>query len=45
MLQIYVAEHMIATNVTLSSIAFTLIALFGVFTAIPLYPITRLAKK
>jgi len=45
MLQIYAVERQIATNIALASIAFILIGLFAVFTAIMLYSISRLAQK
>ena len=45
MLQIYAIEHRIMTNIALASIAFTLIGLFAVFTAITLYAFSRLAGK
>ena len=45
MLQIYAAEHHIVTNVALASIAFIIIGLFAVFTAITLYAIARLTQK
>jgi len=45
MLQIYAAEHQIATNVALASIAFILIGLFAVFTAITLYAISRSVQR
>jgi glycosyltransferase involved in cell wall biosynthesis len=45
MLQIYAAEHRIVTNVALAAIAFVLIGLFAVFTAITLYAITRITTK
>jgi len=45
MLQIYTVEHQIVTNVALASLAFVLIGLFAVFTAITLYAITRLVQK
>lgn len=45
MLQMYASEHQIATNVALASIAFILIGLFSVFTAITLYAISRLAQR
>jgi len=45
MLRIYAVEHLIVTNIALASIAFTLIGLFAIFTAITLYSIARLAKK
>lgn len=44
MLQIYATEHQIATNVALASIAFILIGLFAIFTAITLYAISRLGR-
>jgi len=45
MLQIYAAEHHIVTNISSVSIAFILIGLFAVFTAVTLYAVSRLAKK
>jgi glycosyltransferase involved in cell wall biosynthesis len=45
MLQMYASEHQIATNVALASIAFILIGLFSIFTAITLYAISRLAQR
>jgi len=45
MLQIYAAEHHIVTNIALAAIAFVLIGLFAVFTAITLYAITRITTK
>ncbi|MCJ7632091.1 glycosyltransferase family 2 protein [Candidatus Bathyarchaeota archaeon] len=45
MLQIYALERQIMTNVALASIAFILIGLFCVFTAITLYAISRLMQK
>jgi glycosyltransferase involved in cell wall biosynthesis len=45
MLQIYAAEHRIVTNIALASIAFIIIGLFAVFTAITLYAIARLMQK
>jgi glycosyltransferase involved in cell wall biosynthesis len=45
MLQIYAIERQIATNVALASIAFILIGLFVLFTAITLYAISRLTQK
>ena len=45
MLQIYAVEHRIVTNIALAAIAFTLIGLFALFTAITLYAISRLAQK
>jgi glycosyltransferase involved in cell wall biosynthesis len=45
MLQLYGAEHRIITNVALASIAFVLIGLFALFTAITLYAISRVMEK
>jgi len=45
MLQIYAVEHRIVTNIALAAIAFILIGLFALFTAITLYAISRLAQK
>ncbi|MBS7281182.1 MAG: glycosyltransferase family 2 protein [Candidatus Freyarchaeota archaeon] len=45
MLQIYAVEHHVVTNVALAALAFTLIGLFAVFTAITLYAITRITTK
>ena len=45
MLQIYAVEHQITTNIALASIAFLLIGLFAVSTAITLYAISRLVQK
>jgi UDP-glucose 4-epimerase len=45
LLQIYVIERQITTNIALASIAFILIGLFAVFTAITLYAISRLMRK
>lgn len=45
MMQIYVAEHGIITNIALASIALILIGFFALSTAITLYAISRLAKK
>ena len=45
MLQIYAIERQITTNIALASIAFILIGLFAVFTAITLYAISRLMQK
>lgn len=44
-LQICAIERQIATNIALASIAFILIGLFAVFTAITLYAISRLMQK
>jgi len=45
MLQMYTIESRIVTNIALASVAFILIGLFAVFTAIMLYAITRLIEK
>jgi len=45
MLQTYAVKHTITTNIALASIAFILIGLFAVFTAITLYAISRLVQK
>ena len=45
MLQLYGLERRIVTNVALASLAFILIGLFAVFTAVTLYAISRLTKK
>ena len=45
MLQVYVVEHQLATNVALASIAFVLIGFFMFSTAITLYSISRLTEK
>jgi len=45
MLQIYVAERLIETNIALASLAFILIGFFALSTAITLYAISRLAEK
>jgi len=45
MLQIYASRGYIETNIALASIAFVLIGLFVIFTAITLYAISRLARK
>ena len=45
MLQIYALERRIVTNIALASIAFILIGLFALFTAITLYAISRLTQK
>jgi glycosyltransferase involved in cell wall biosynthesis len=45
MLRLYASERQIVTNVALASIAFILIGLFFVFTAITLYAISRTAQK
>lgn len=45
LLQLYSVEHHIVTNVALASMAFTLIGLFAVFTAVTLYAISRLVQR
>jgi glycosyltransferase involved in cell wall biosynthesis len=45
MLQIYSLEHQIETNIALASMAFILMGLFALFTAITLYAISRLTQK
>ena len=45
MLQIFAVHKYIATGVALASIAFTLLGLFTIFTAITLYAIVRLSRK
>ncbi len=45
MLQTYATEQRIVTNIALASIAFVIIGLFAVFTAITLYSISRLLQK
>jgi glycosyltransferase involved in cell wall biosynthesis len=45
MLQIYAVTHQITTNVALAAIAFVLIGMFTLFTAITLYAISRQAQK
>jgi len=45
MLQIYALERRIVTNIALASVAFVLIGLFAVFTAITLYAISTMIKK
>lgn len=45
MLQLYAIEKRIVTNIALASIAFIIIGLFTVFTAITLYAIARLMQK
>lgn len=45
MLRLYAANHKITTNVALASIAFIIIGLFFVFTAITLYAIARVVQK
>ncbi len=44
-LQLYGLERRIVTNVALASLAFTLIGIFTLFTAITLYAIVRLMQK
>jgi glycosyltransferase involved in cell wall biosynthesis len=45
MLRIYAVTHQITTNIALAAIAFVLIGMFTIFTAITLYAISRQAKK
>lgn len=45
MLQIYANEHRIITNIALASIAFALIGLFAVFTAVTLHAILRATQR
>jgi membrane-bound ClpP family serine protease len=45
MLQIYAIGHHIVTNIALASIAFILVGIFAIFTAITLYAIARISKK
>ncbi|MFZ7136945.1 MAG: glycosyltransferase family 2 protein [archaeon] len=45
MLQIYAATHQITTNIALAAIAFVLIGMFAIFTAITLYAISRQTQK
>jgi glycosyltransferase involved in cell wall biosynthesis len=45
MLQIYAANHSITTNIALASIAFILMGLFLVSTAITLYAVSRINQK
>lgn len=45
LLQIYAMEHHIVTNIALASIAFTLMGIFTIFTAITLYAVARLWQK
>jgi glycosyltransferase involved in cell wall biosynthesis len=45
MLQIYAVTHRITTNIALAAIAFVLIGMFTIFTAITLYAISRQAQK
>jgi len=45
MLQLYAIEGRIVTNIALASVAFILVGLFAVFTAITLYAIARLVQK
>jgi len=45
MLRLYDLERRIVTNIALASIAFTLIGLFTITTAMTLYAITRLLQK
>lgn len=45
MLKIYAVTHRITTNIALAAIAFVLIGMFTLFTAITLYAISRQAQK
>lgn len=45
MLQIYAVTHQITTNIALAAIAFVLIGMFTIFTAITLYAISRQFQK
>lgn len=45
MLQIYAVEQQITTNIALASMAFILIGMFSIFTAITLYAIARQGHK
>ena len=45
MLQLYAIQQRVVTNVALASIAFIIIGLFFIFTAITLYAISRVAQK
>ena len=45
MLQLYSIDHHIVTNIALASLAFTLIGLFAIFTAVTLYAISRIVQK
>ena len=45
MLKIFAEEQQISTNIALASMAFILIGMFTVFTAITLYAISRQAQK
>jgi glycosyltransferase involved in cell wall biosynthesis len=45
MMQIYAVTHQITTNIALAAIAFVLIGMFTIFTAITLYAISRQAQK
>jgi hypothetical protein len=44
-LQLYTVEHRIVTSLALATVAFGLVGLFALFTAITLYAIARLAKR
>jgi glycosyltransferase involved in cell wall biosynthesis len=44
-LQLFAVERRIVTNVALASLAFTMIGIFSIFTAITLYAILRATKK
>ena len=45
MLQLYALEHRVVTNVALAAIAFILIGMFTLFTAVTLYAISRQSQK
>jgi glycosyltransferase involved in cell wall biosynthesis len=45
MLQIYAIEQQITTNIALAAIAFIMIGMFSIFTAITLYAIARQGRK
>ena len=45
MIQKYVADHRIITNIALAAISFTLLGFFTIFTAITLYAVSRMQKQ
>jgi len=45
MLKIYAVEQQITTNIALASMAFIMIGMFSIFTAITLYAIARQGRK
>jgi len=45
MLQLYAVTYQVSTNIALAAIAFVLIGMFTIFTAITLYAISRQAQK